>query len=146
MRFRLISAPLLLATTLLAAGCGDKDGDDTADTVDTSTTDDTSTDEYSFATDIQPILSANCDGCHIGGGSSGGLTMDAGYSAIVGVPSSTGTDYIEPGDTGTSYLWHKINGTQTDVGGSGGQMPQGGQLSQADLDTIEAWILAGAPE
>ncbi|MEC7985149.1 MAG: MopE-related protein, partial [Myxococcota bacterium] len=93
--------------------------------------------------DVQSILSS-CMGCH---GNSGGLTIT--YDNIVnGSPSSTpavdaqtGLGYIEPGDPDASYLWHKINGTQSSVGGSGGKM---GNLSSSQLSTVEDWIIGGA--
>jgi hypothetical protein len=43
-----------------------------------------------------------------------------------------------------SYLYHKITGTQASVGGSGERMPRGGQLSDAEIQTIRAWIAQGA--
>ncbi|MBW2264043.1 MAG: hypothetical protein JRG91_18935, partial [Deltaproteobacteria bacterium] len=53
---------------------------------------------------------------------------------------------IEPGSTADSYLWHKVIGTQSSVGGSGSTMPVGGSLTPHELDLIERWIVAGAPE
>ena len=102
----------------------------------------------SHAVDIQPIWDLQCVGCHSGPGPSGGMDLayDA-YPNIVDVPSNDiGTmDRIEPFDPGNSYIWHKINGTQIQVGGQGTQMPQGGPfLSQTELDRIEQWILQGA--
>ena len=89
-----------------------------------------------WSSDVQSILSG-CTGCH---GSSGGLTIT--YSNIVGVvDTQTGLSYIEPYSPEDSYLWHKINGTQSSVGGSGSKM---GNLSNSQLSTIEEWINAGA--
>jgi hypothetical protein len=87
--------------------------------------------------DVEPILSA-CTGCH---GSAGGLTIT--YNNIVGVTDTqTGLSYIEPNSPEDSYLWHKINGTQSTVsGGSGSKM---GNLNATQLATIEEWINAGA--
>ena len=52
---------------------------------------------------------------------------------------------ILPGKPDSSYLVHKIQGTQAAVGGFGGQMPLGkSPLSQGDIDKIRAWIQAGA--
>jgi hypothetical protein len=51
---------------------------------------------------------------------------------------------IEPGSPERSYLYHKITGTQADVGGSGERMPKGGQLSDAEIQTIRTWIAQGA--
>jgi hypothetical protein len=89
-----------------------------------------------WTVDVSPILSS-CTGCH---GNSGGLTIN--YNNIVGVTDSgTGLSYIEPGSIQNSYLWHKINGTQSTVGGSGSKM---GNLNSTQLLTIENWIKAGA--
>jgi len=99
--------------------------------------------------DIQPILDANCTaGCHSSPNPSAGLDLSGNaYNAIVGVPSDDvpAMDLIEPLDPANSYLWHKLNGTQIGVGGSGGRMPKGAPaLSVADKDLIEHWILTGA--
>ncbi len=72
------------------------------------------------------------------------------YQSIVQVPSgqTLGTlNFIEPGDPEMSYLWHKLNGTQSEVGGYGNDMPMGmlTRLTPQEIETIEAWILAGAP-
>ena len=102
---------------------------------------------YTHDADIQPIWSASCKGCHTGGGSSGKLKLDSGYSAIVSVKSTQATSYnlVEPGDTAKSYLWHKLQGTHTTVGGSGATMPKSGTMTKADLAIIETWINEGAP-
>jgi len=76
------------------------------------------------------------------------------YVAIVGVQSPQFPKFsiIEPGDPAASYLWHKINGTQASVGGSGLMMPKARPgmastvLTPEQFATIEQWILAGAPE
>jgi len=101
--------------------------------------------------DVWPILSL-C-GCHIGGtpdlATNGNLTftdMDA-YAKLVGAPSPSlpELNLIEPSEPENSYLMHKLKDTQADVGGAGTQMPLGG-LDPADIQLIEDWILAGAPE
>jgi hypothetical protein len=52
---------------------------------------------------------------------------------------------VKAGDPDSSYLVHKIQGTQGTVGGSGGQMPLGrSPLSQDNIDIIRDWIAAGA--
>ncbi len=103
----------------------------------------------SWAVDVYPVLNppVNCD-CHTPG--SGGLMMGdpaTAYMNLVGVASTQSPlNRIEPGDTDASYLWHKINGTQMDVGGSGSKMPLGGLpvLPQETFDIIDAWIAGGA--
>ena len=108
--------------------------------------DDSAGTPVSLATDIQPIFTASCAPCHVGGGSSGGLTLDSAYATLVGVPSNeSALDRVAAGSTQDSYLWHKLQGTQNSVGGSGQQMPGGGgSLTPAELDLIEAWIAGGA--
>jgi len=52
---------------------------------------------------------------------------------------------VKAGDPDSSYLVHKIQGTQGTVGGSGGRMPLGrSPLSQDNINTIRDWISAGA--
>lgn len=113
--------------------------------------------DLSHATDIQPIWDAHCvDACHEPDGEWGFLLDMSGdaYDDIVGVmaPQLSSMNHIEPESPDDSYIWHKINNTQASAGGSGLQMPKaptGGTatvLTQAELDTIEAWIIAGAPE
>lgn len=107
--------------------------------------DDGPSEDATFSGSIAPILSASC-GCHVAG--SGGLAFDGDpYGALVEVPA-VGADlsYVEPGDVEASYLVHKLRGTQGSVGGGGSTMPLGGSLSEDQIETIEAWIEAGAPE
>ena len=102
----------------------------------------------SFATEVwAPIMLSQC-GCHQAG-ASGGLLMgadaDSAYASMIGVASSKGMNYVTPGDPANSYMFHKVDGTQGDVGGSGSQMPLGAPaLDQTQIDAIEAWIADGA--
>lgn len=105
-----------------------------------------------FARDIQPIFTSNCalSGCHAGTAPQQGQNLSAGvaYASIVCVASAerTGMMRVRPFQPDSSYLVHKIQGTQADVGGSGGQMPLGAMpLSQQQIALIRAWIAAGAP-
>jgi len=110
----------------------------------------------SHAADIQPIWDMYCvAACHEVGGEwpTSDLSPDA-HAAIVGVPSGQNSlmNYVTPNEPENSYLWHKMNGTQIDNGGSGLNMPKAmvgetdpAVVPQADLDTIECWILEGAP-
>lgn len=126
----------------------------TADTstADTSTEDtgpeNTSAGGLSFAADVyEPIISIKC-GCHMVG--AGGMVMGAdatsAYAVLVGVPSEDvpALSRVEPGDTTISYMFHKISGTQLDVGGMGSKMPLGDMLTPEQVAVIEQWILGGA--
>jgi uncharacterized protein YjdB len=104
----------------------------------------------SLATHVQPILTTNCavSGCHTGGAPAQGMNLSAGqtFTNTVNVASNESPLLrIDPFDPDLSYLVHKIQGTQATVGGSGSQMPLGGAaLSQAQIDTVRAWVALGA--
>jgi hypothetical protein len=104
-----------------------------------------------FAAAVQPIFSANCalSGCHAGSSPAQGMNLSQGqaYANIVNVQSNESSLLrVRPSQPDSSYLVHKIQGTQSNVGGSGGQMPLGrNPLSQAQIDTIRQWIADGAP-
>lgn len=108
-------------------------------------------DSVCFERDIQPIFTANCalSGCHAGTSPQQGQNLSQGlaYQSIVNVPANerAGMMRVTPSQPDSSYLVHKVQGTQASVGGSGGQMPLGGTpLSQTQVDLIRAWIAAGA--
>jgi hypothetical protein len=109
------------------------------------------TEAVCFERDIQPIFTANCalSGCHAGTLPQQGQNLSEGvaYQNIVNVASSErpGMKRVLPFQPDSSYLVHKIQGTQLSVGGSGERMPLGGAaLTQSQIDIIRAWILAGA--
>lgn len=98
--------------------------------------------------DVQAIFDGSCTrACHGAPVPTGDLRLSGdSWPNIVNAPSSQAPlDIVEPFSTTDSYLWHKLQDTQTSVGGSGSMMPKTGRISDADLSTIEAWILDGAP-
>jgi hypothetical protein len=103
-----------------------------------------------FAQHIQPIFTASCalSGCHAGAGAAQGMDLSEGnaYGSIVNVPSNESTLLrIKPFEPDSSYLIHKVQGTQASVGGSGVQMPRGAPpLSQEVIDLMRAWVSKGA--
>jgi hypothetical protein len=105
--------------------------------------------DLSHDADIQPIWDANCvTACHTTGGSAQTyilFDMDA-FGQLVDKPSGSypGLTLVTPGDRDTSYLWHKLNGTQVEAGGGGSKMPLAGMLSADDLEKIGSWIDQGA--
>lgn len=108
-------------------------------------------DAVCFERDIQPIFTTNCalSGCHAGTLPQQNQNLSAGlaYSNIVNVASNErpGMKRVTPSLPDSSYLVHKIQGTQSTVGGSGDRMPLGGTpLTQSQADLIRAWIAAGA--
>ena len=99
-----------------------------------------------YAADIAPVFARNCAPCHVDGGRSGGLNLDRGPEALVGVASDQlpSMDLVAPGSSDDSYLWHKLDGTHRAVGGSGDAMPDGGDLTNRQLNDVERWIDEGA--
>ena len=115
-----------------------------------------------YTSDIQPLWdgigtgTTACTLCHIGGANAPpfpegpGLDLSAGvsYGNISNVNSTQLPimKRVKPSDSANSYLFHKIEGTQADVGGSGVRMPQiGVQMNAASRNKIKAWIISGAP-
>ncbi len=110
-------------------------------------------DPLHFTPDVWPLLEG-CN-CHTSPPPSPGPSSDlflgldpaGAYDALVDAPSSApGLDEVEPGDSGKSYLYHKLAGSFADVGGGGTIMPPGGMIDPVDLATIQIWIDEGALE
>ncbi|NIM48157.1 MAG: hypothetical protein GTN78_20765 [Gemmatimonadales bacterium] len=141
---RRIAAPLGFLVAACLACAGDNTGPDDGSGNGTPT----------LGNDVQPIFTNNCafSGCH---GSTNtqppgkAMNLSAGQAfanivdvSAIQVPSRM---RVLPGQPDESYLVNKIEGTQASVGGTGGQMPLGrSPLSQAQINTIRAWIAAGA--
>lgn len=151
------AAPMTGTTALTTGASGTTDqttgtSEQTTGTSETPTSSTTATTGGAAPTfaDIQAIFSATCS-CHLTSPSPGNgqmeLTDGKAYDNIVGVPSSglPAMNRIEPGDPANSYLWLKINGGYLEAGGKGDPMPLIGDLTQDQLNSIEAWINAGAP-
>ena len=90
-----------------------------------------------FDTEIQPIFTSTCVGCH---GTSGGLSLVAGqaYGNLVDVVSQgySPAQRVTPGDPSASVLYNKVAGT----GVNGQRMPVGGTLTTAQIQLISDWI------
>ena len=98
-----------------------------------------------FAGEIQPIFTASC-GCHGGGQPAQGMSLAEGsaFAALVGVASAQqpGVLRVEAGAPEASYLLSKLQADPP----VGERMPVGGSLTAAQIELINAWIAAGAPE
>ena len=98
----------------------------------------------SFVNEVQMVFDFNCVSCHQTGAENADLNpgFDLSYDELVGVPSTQSPLLrVQPGIPSESYLIHKLEGTQQEVGGSGSQMPLGlGPLPDADIATIRTWI------
>ena len=110
------------------------------------------TDSLTLSGDVQPIFTQSCafaGGCHAGTSPAQNQNLSPGlaYANIVNVPANeaSGLRRVRPGQPDSSYLVHKIQGTQATVGGSGGRMPLGDTpLTAAQISRIRAWISLGA--
>jgi hypothetical protein len=111
----------------------------------------------SFAGDLVPALQSSCGStastCH-------GPTTPAGHITYAGTaaevharlvniaPSNApaGWVLIKPGVPAQSWLLEKVSKDQPGGSGYGTRMPQGApNLCQPTVDTLTAWINAGAP-
>ncbi|HEV7631990.1 MAG TPA: TIGR03118 family protein [Steroidobacteraceae bacterium] len=94
------------------------------------------------------IFTPKCSSCHTGvGGALPGVmnltSTAASFAALVNVASIEvpALMRVKPSDPNNSYIVHKLEGTQT----QGARMPLvGGFLDQPTIDTVRAWIQAGA--
>lgn len=95
----------------------------------------------SFKTNVQPILNARCITCHAE------FKASTAFASIVNkksgqVPTLT---LVKPSKSAQSYLFLKVTGKQSTVGGAGATMPKGGPaLTAAQISTIQKWIDGGA--
>ena len=85
--------------------------------------------------DIEPILNANCVGCHQAAMAAGGLRVDAPSSVLQGGASGPA---VIPGKAQRSLLYQRLTVT-TDK-----RMPPVGMLTEEQLALIRAWINLGA--
>lgn len=104
----------------------------------------------SFSTDIQPLLSTACTGCHSPGGAAmlAGIPMDlraaTAYEDIVNQPSVQDATWtlVAPRNAQASLLFQKISSDDPPVGD---RMPRfAPPLSAAQIELIRDWIDQGA--
>jgi cytochrome c553 len=104
-----------------------------------------------FSDLVANVLVPKCatGGCHSGNPPIAWPALDAevAYDAIVGVPSQqlATMNLVEPYDPACSYFVLKLRGTAGDAGGLATPMPVGESLTEAEIQSIEAWIANGAP-
>lgn len=121
---------------LLVVGCSDRG------TEPLPGGDDPGIDPVSYATDVQPVWTANCTGCH-GAGGNAGLDLRAPDSRenLVGMTAVNWPGLrVTAGDPDQSVLYLKLMGAS----GVGDRMPQGGVLDGGALETVRRWIAEGA--
>jgi hypothetical protein len=104
-------------------------------------------------TAVYKIFMTSCSGtgCHVSATGAGGLAMPdkmTAYMNLVGVNSTscTGEKRVVAGDAAKSELVHALD--HTAIGSCGARTPQmpdrKPKLPQADIDTVSAWVAAGA--
>jgi hypothetical protein len=91
----------------------------------------------SYATDVFPIISANCVVCHTPGGSAS-FAMLTPYASIM-AGAGSGFRFVAPNDTADSWLIWKTDST---VGGVDATMVS--HLTAAQEAVFQAWIAGGA--
>ncbi len=102
--------------------------------------DNTTQENVSFSADVQPIFNQACVSCHPNSGNLD-LTATNAYNQLVNVNASGYSGKrVVPGDAENSILYKKIDGS----GAYGSNMPLGGSLSNAQINTIKQWIDEGA--
>jgi hypothetical protein len=92
----------------------------------------------SFASDVRPLLAANCFGCHQGAINRGKYVMTDFQSMLAG--GESGDAAIVPGRPDESRL---VNVT-TSHDGTAEMPPNAEPLNEKNLDTIRQWISEGA--
>lgn len=99
----------------------------------------------SFSEDIQPIFNGNCavSGCHDSATQESGVNFSSYDAALSSMGVQYGTEVINPGNPNNSPIVDKISNENPEFGE---RMPLNRQpLSDAEIDSIFAWINDGAP-
>lgn len=103
--------------------------------------------EYGFAANVQPLINMACN-CHQSTPLMAPFSLKPGeaYANLVNKPAMQlpSMMLVKPGVLNESYVWHKVNGTQLQVGGMGMIMPSTVPLHADELKVFERWIAAGA--
>lgn len=93
--------------------------------------------------EVQTLVDDRCSPCHTDF-ASGGMSLANDFTTSTVEIASTqvpSMKRIKKGDHAASYLWHKVNGTHTTVGGTGVRMPKNGAaLSATELDRLAKYI------
>ncbi len=127
-RFLLYPGAVLAAALIWAASAGTVSAADSQPAPDTV--------EF-YNQRIVPILKNNCTECHDASKIKGGLRMDT--YAFLRMGGDDG-DILTPGDPDNSPMIQAVRATE----GADLVMPPKYTLAQADIDTLVAWVRAGA--
>ncbi|MCR9291788.1 MAG: hypothetical protein NXI32_03655 [bacterium] len=96
-----------------------------------------------FYRDILPIFSQNCIACHNANQTEGGLNLESFASLMQGGDSG---DAIVAQQLEQSYLLARVNGQEEPLMPPEDNAVGAKPLSPAELQTLERWIVAGAPQ
>jgi ankyrin repeat protein len=91
-----------------------------------------------FARDVQPLLRANCYGCHSASLASGNFRLDRRRDSLPNRVGANGARIV-PGHSERSRLYLRVAGTE-----GGLQMPPTGALKAEEIRTLKLWIDQGA--
>jgi ankyrin repeat protein len=91
-----------------------------------------------FARDVQPLLRANCYGCHSATLANGNFRLDRRRDSMPNRVGANGARIV-PGNSEASRLYVRVSGSQ-----GGLQMPPTGALPPQEIRTIKLWIDQGA--
>ena len=97
-----------------------------------------SPDKVDFARDVQPLLRANCYGCHGPSLQNGNFRLDRRRDSMPNRVGANGARIV-PGNSGVSRLYLRVSGST-----AGLQMPPTGALRPEEINTLKAWIDQGA--
>ena len=91
----------------------------------------------------ESILAESCGSCHASS-LKPTLSEKLCENTVDVMATQVDMPFITAGDPENSYLLHKLKGTAGSVGGVASVMPPTGALSEADIQAVEDWIVAGA--
>ena len=94
--------------------------------------------KVNYNDNVAPIFQSRCNSCHNADKAKGGLALETYAATMQGGGSGK---VIEPGDLGGSHLWELITHAAEPK-----MPPSAPKIPDAELNTIKAWIEAGAPE
>ena len=95
--------------------------------------------QVDYDEEIQPIFNASCTSCH---GGQSGVTLTSYDATMNSVGDQYQTEIVVPGEPDNSPLVDKIEPAPQ----FGTRMPQGGSLSDEQINLIRQWITEGANE
>ena len=146
---RSVTTRRLIACSLLLASCQPAESPDDESTGLAGNSAGMTGSEYGFEATVMPLVDEACR-CHQTEPilmAPFSLKHGEAYDQLVGVASFDVPSMVRvaPGSLNTSYLWHKVTGTQLEVMGKGVIMPPTVPLNQAEQEVFGRWIAAGAP-